>query len=278
MKKLKSYAVILLGLILTASGISLFYVPNKVVTGGVSGASTILFHTLQIPAGVTMAALNILLLLIGLKILGRKFIVQTLICSVLLSVIVDAFSLLPPLTENIFLATIFGAVLYGFGIGLTLIEGASTGGTDILGRIFQHFFPGMPIGRALLIIDASVILTSLVVFRNADLTLYGIIGLFISTFSIDLLIKMLNISKLAFIITDKGPEIAAFLTGTSPRGVTLVNVTGAYTNTEKYMLMCALKENELPAFQKKILSMDEGAFIIFSESQQIVGNGFHVYR
>ena len=225
-----------------------------------------------------MGILNLVLLICGLKILGKKFIGQTLVCSVLLSVMVDMLSFLPPLTENIFLATIFGAVLYGFGIGLTLIEGASTGGTDILGRIIQHIFPHMPIGKALLIIDAVVILTSLAVFRTVDIALYGIIGLFISTFSIDFLIKSLNISKLAFIITDKGPEIAAHLTSTSPRGVTLVEVTGAYTNTEKFMLMCALKETELPAFQKKILAFDSEAFIIFSESQQIVGNGFHVYR
>ena len=278
MKKLKSILIIFLGLILTAAGISLFYVPNKIVTGGVSGASTIIFHTFGIPAGVTMGILNLVLLICGLKILGKKFIGQTLVCSVLLSVMVDMLSFLPPLTENIFLATIFGAVLYGFGIGLTLIEGASTGGTDILGRIIQHIFPHMPIGKALLIIDAVVILTSLAVFRTVDIALYGIIGLFISTFSIDFLIKSLNISKLAFIITDKGPEIAAHLTSTSPRGVTLVEVTGAYTNTEKFMLMCALKETELPAFQKKILAFDSEAFIIFSESQQIVGNGFHVYR
>jgi len=278
MKRIKSYLVILLGLILTAAGISLFYVPNKVVTGGVSGASTILFHTFGIPAGVSMGVLNVVLLLFGLKILGKKFIGNTLICSILLSVIVDIFAKLPPLTENVFLATVFGATLYGFGIGLTLVEGASTGGTDILGRIIQYIFPHMPIGKALLIIDAVVIITSLAVFKTVDLALYGIIGLFISTFAIDLLIKMLNISKLAFVITDKGPEIAEHLTSTSPRGVTLIDVTGAYTNTEKYMLMCALKETELPEFQKKILAFDSTAFIIFSESQQIVGNGFHVYR
>lgn len=107
--------------------------------------------------------------------------------------------------------------------------------------------------------------------------MYGIIALFISTTSIDSLIRSLNISKLAFVITDKGGEIAHFLIGTSPRGVTLVDVTGVYSDRPKQMLICALKESELPEFPKKILEKDESAFIIYSESQQIVGNGFYTY-
>ena len=94
----------------------------------------------------------------------------------------------------------------------------------------------------------------------------------------DFLIQKLNISKLAFVVTDKGEEIAKLLISTSPRGVTIIDVIGAYTMTNKKTLMCALKENELPEFQRKILAVDSEAFIIFSESQQIVGNGFHVYR
>jgi len=191
---------------------------------------------------------------------------------------VQLFSYIPPLTENVFLASVFGAVLYGIGIGLTLIQGASTGGTDVLGRLLQCAFPHMKIGRLLLATDLTVILFSLIAFRNIDLTLWGIVALSISTAAVDWLISKLNISKLAFIVTGKGVEISKFLVSTSPRGVTLIDAVGAYTMEDKSVLMCALKENELPEFQKKILQIDSDAFLIFSESQQIVGNGFHVYR
>ena len=278
MKKIKQYLLILLGIILTSAAISLFYVPNKVVSGGVSGLATILFHTLGIPTAVSIWILNFILLAAGLKILGKSFTINTIIGSGLLSLFVQLFSYLPPLTEDVFLATIFGSLLYGTGIGLALVFGASTGGTDILGRIIQHFLPHMEIGRVLLIVDAVVIITSLIVFRMVDLAFYGIIALYLSTYAIDLLIKNLNISKLAFVITENGVEIASHLTSTSPRGVTIIDVVGAYTMEKKTMLICALKEHELPAFQKKILALDSEAFIIFSESQQIVGNGFHVYR
>jgi uncharacterized membrane-anchored protein YitT (DUF2179 family) len=116
------------------------------------------------------------------------------------------------------------------------------------------------------------------VFGELELTLYGIIALFISSFSVDFVINTLNVSKIAFVITDKGAEIADFLVSTSPRGVTLINATGAYTHTDKQMLFCALKESETAVFQQKILDLDPEAFIVFSVSERIKGKGFYLYK
>ena len=189
----------------------------------------------------------------------------------------NVLSYIQPITNNLVLATIFGAVLYGLGIGVVLAQGSTTGGTDILGRLIQHKFPQWKIGKILLGVDFSVIMLSYLTFKTTEAVMYGILALFISTTTIDYLMKCLNISKLAFVITDKGMEISELLVSTSPRGVTLVDVKGVYTDTHKQMLICALKENELPEFQKKILLKDEDAFIIYSESQQIKGNGFYIY-
>lgn len=282
MEKVKTGAVqyikIIIGIMMTAFAISVFYVPNKIVNGGVSGLSTILYHTFNIPASISYAFINIVLLIVAFKFIGKKFVINSLVGAGLISLFVEIFSYIPPMTDNVFLATVFGAIFYGFGIGLTLIEGASTGGTDILGRLVQYFFPHMKIGQLLLVIDSVVIALSLIVFKNSELVLFGIIALFLSTYSIDWLIRKLNISKLAFVVSDKGEEIAKMLVSTSPRGVTIIDVVGAYTMDNKKVLMCALKENELTDFQRKIHEIDETAFIIFSESQQIVGNGFHVYK
>ena len=243
-----------------------------------SGLSTILYHYAQIPPGLSFAVINIIFLLISFKIIGKEFVVKTIIGAANISIFVQLFSELPAMTSDVVLASVFGSLLYGFGIGLTLLSGGSTGVTDILGRLLQHFFPQFKIGKLLLIVDAAVILTSLITFGNINLTLWGIVALFLSTFAVDWLIQKLNISKLAFVVTSKGIEISDFLVATSPRGVTIIDVIGAYTMEKKTTLMCALKENELPEFQRKILEIDNEAFIIFSESQQIVGNGFHVYR
>lgn len=277
-KNIKVFLITVLGTAITGFSISTLLTPNKIVGGGVSGISTILFHVFSVSPGLSFALINIILLLGGIKILGKAFIFKTIVGAGLTSLFVQIFLYLPPLTENNLLASVFGGFLYGFGIGITFVAGASTGGTDILGRIMQYKFPYFKIGKLLLIIDSAIILTSLVVFKNMELTMFGIMSLFLSTYSIDWLIKKLNVSKIAFVISDKGNELSKLLISTSPRGVTLINAVGAYSDENKKMLFCALKENEVPEFQRKILLCDEKAFIVYAESQQITGNGFFVYR
>ncbi len=274
----KDLFLTVIGIVITSAAISLFLTPNKVVGGGMSGVSTILYHTLNFPPGITFGVLNVVLLLIGLKVLGWGFTVKTLFGAGLLSLLVQLFSYIDPVTDDVMLATMFGGVLYGIGIGLALVSGASTGGTDILGRLVQHRFPQMAIGKLLLFIDGMVIIASFIVFKEVELTLYGVISLFVSTFAIDWLVARLNVSTIAFIISDHGDELAKFLVGTSHRGVTIIDAVGAYTGEDKKMLFCALKEHETVDFKKKIEDIDPQAFTVFSESQKIVGNGFHVYR
>lgn len=278
MNKIKSVLYTIIGTAITGFAISVFLTPNKIVCGGVSGISTILYQTLSIAPGLTFAIINIILLILGVKFLGKEFTIKTLFGAGLLSLFVQLFSYLPAVTDNIFLASFFGGTLYGLGIGITFVAGASTGGTDILSRIIQYFLPQFPIGKLLLVVDGLVITASLVVFKDTELVLFGIFALFFSTFCVDWLIRKLNISKIAFVITDKGEEISNFLISTSPRGVTMIKAIGAYSSEKKKMLFCALKENEVPNFQKKILSIDKEAFIVYSESQQIMGNGFYIYR
>lgn len=276
-EKIKSYIIILFGVTLTGMAISVFLVPNKIVNGGASGLATVIYYTTGLKTSLANAMINVILLLFALLCFGWKFVAKTLFGIAMLTVQIEVFSHVPPITDNLMLAAIFGAVLYGMGIGIVLSQGSTTGGTDILGRLIQHKFPYWKIGKILLGVDLSVILLSFITFRATEGVLYGIIALFISSTTIDMLMKNLNISKLAFVITDKGTEISDFLIHTSPRGVTLVDVTGVYSNTPKQMLVCALKESELPEFQGKVLEKDESAFIIYSESQQIVGNGFYIY-
>lgn len=278
MTNLKSFLFIVLGTMTTGFAISVFLTPNKIVGGGVSGISTILFHTMNIPTGLSFIILNIGLLLLGIKVLGKEFVIKTLVGTGLLSLFIQIFSYIPFYTENTMLATVFGGVFYGIGIGISFVAKASTGGTDILGRIVQRLFPTMPIGKLLLVIDGIVIFISFVIFGRLELTLFGVLSLAISSFTIDFVIASFNISRIAFVISDKGDEISKALVSTSPRGVTIIDVVGAYTMDEKKMLFCALKENESVDFQRKILEVDNEAFIVFSESQRIKGNGFYLYN
>ncbi len=278
MSKLKSFILTIFSTMITGLSVGIFLNPNKIVSGGASGIATILFHTLSIPPGLTFMVINIILLIPGVFILGKDFTIKTLICSFLLSVFVQIGSLFPFYTQNTTLSTIFGGALFGIGSGISFAAGASTGGTAILGRLIQHRFPGMAISRILLVLDGIVILAALLVFREIELALLGILSLIIASASVDFVINNLNISKLVFVITEKGDLISEKLVSTSHRGVTLIDAVGAYSHTEKKMLFCALKENEIPKFLQKILSVDPDAFIVFSTSQKIQGNGFLIYR
>ena len=278
MNKKKSILLTLIGTMLTGFAIGSFLTPNKIVGGGASGISTIIYHTLGIQPGVSFFVINILFLIVGLKVLGKEFVFKTLLGISILSVFTEVFNLFPIYTDNLILAVIFGGALYGIGIGTAFAAGASTGGTDILGRIIQTKFSSVPIGKMLLFVDGIIILVSLIFFRNVELVLFGVLTLLISSYSIDLVINKLNVSKIAFVITDKGEEISKHLISTSPRGVTLIDVHGAYSDTDKKMLFCALKESETEAFQKKILSIDPMSFTVFAESQRIKGNGFYIYK
>lgn len=278
MKKLKLVLLRIFGAALAGFATSVFFVPNKIVCGGVSGIATILNHTLHIPAGITFAIINIVLILFSIKVLGKAFTIKTAIGAGLLSAFVQVFSYVPPLTDNVMLAVIFGGVIYGFGLGIVFATDSTSGGTDILGRLIQHKYPTMQIGKMLMLLDGVIITTSLCVFREIDLALFGIIALFISTFAIDWLISRLNVSSIAFVISDRGEEISKRLISTSPRGVTIIDVLGAYTGKPKKMLFCALKDIETTEFKKKILDIDSEAFVVFAESPQIMGNGFYYYR
>lgn len=278
MSKWKSVLYTVFGTMLTGFAISTLLTPNKIVGGGVSGLATVLYQTVGMAPGLTFAVVNLVLLIGAIFLLGRAFVVKTLLGAGLLTVFVQVFSYLPPITDQVFLAALFGGVLYGLGIGMALAAGASTGGTDIVGRMIQHGLPRFPIGKLLWIIDGVVIAISWVAFRNTELVLFGILTLFVSTFVVDWWIRRLNLSRIVFVVTDRGADIARRLVSTSPRGVTLLHAVGAFSETHKDVLFCAMKEQEIPAFQGKILEMDPHAFIVYAESQEIMGNGFHIYR
>lgn len=278
MSKLKSMLLTVIGTMITGFGVGVFLTPNKIVGGGATGLSTLLYHTFGFEPGLSFFVINIIFLILGLKVLGKDFVLKTLVGTFCISIFVQIFSYIKVPVSNLTLATLYGGALYGIGIGLSFAAGASTGGTDILGRIIQTKFSHIPIGKLLLFVDGVIITISLIIFKDVELVLYGITALLISSYTIDFVISKLNVSRLAFVITDKGEEISRKLVTTSPRGVTLIDVKGMYTNTEKQMLFCALKESEAEEFQKKILEIDNTAFIVFSESQRIKGNGFYLYK
>lgn len=278
MKSAKNYLVMLVGVAIISAATGLFFLPNKIVSGGVSGISTVLFHLFGLQPGITFAVLNAVLLVIGYKVLGKTFVVRTLVASLGMSFFVQLFSDLPSITNDLFLSCFFGSVMYGVGTALALVSDSSTGGTDIVGRLLQKKASHIPIGKILLVCDGVIILISLVVFREIDLALYGTVSVVVSTFVIDFFIHRLNVCALVLVVSDSGSEISKSIVDNIKRGVTVADVVGAYRNSKTKLLICAIKEKQIPVFEKLVHEIDSSAFIIYTESTHIVGSGFNVYK
>lgn len=278
MKKIRKYFIVALGTMLMAMGISLFYLPNKIVGGGVSGVSTVLYHAFSIPADISLLIINMVLFVICAFVLGREMFFGSLFGIVTVSLFIRLFGFFPQATDNVILSMVYGGFLYGAGAALALSQGASTGGTDIVGRLLQYIFPQAPIGKLLLLVDGIIILVSFIVFKETELLLCGIIALVISTFTVDYIIDMLNISALISVVTDKGEEIAKQLIKDSKRGVTMLDGKGAYSNEKKQLLIYAVKKSETERVTKTIKQLDKDAFVILSESKKIFGRGFNTYK
>lgn len=282
MKNLKKttykYVVILVGSLLFSLSVNLFTLPSKIVTGGVSGIATVLYFLYGWSPGVVVGLTNIAIGLFAYKELGRKFIADSLVGIIAIPFFMELTSNLKPFCNNLMLNCIFGGILCGIGIGLTFSQGSTTGGTDIVSRISQKKMPSFSVGTLLGTIDFLIILVSYLVFGNIELTMYGIITLFISSWIIDSIIAKLNSGVVAYIITTKEKEMKMKIFSELDRGVTVINAKGGYSNDDRKILMCVMKKKELEKLKKLMEMVEEQSFVIVSPSTEVQGEGFKYYR
>lgn len=288
------YLMIVVGSIITAGSINIFLVPFKIAPGGVSGIATVLYYVSngKFSVGITMLVLNIPLFILGMRFIGRKFVIKTLFGTVLLSLIID---LSEPFTstfaqkigdmsqgviysQDILLYSLFGGFLMGLGLGLVFRSGATTGGTDLAARIVNHFLPIFTMGETLLIIDTSIIILAAVAFKSFQLGLYAIVTLFISSKVIDAILEGVNYAKAVFIISDHSEHISAKILNNLDRGVTALEGTGMYTGNNKKVLLCILNRGQIPVLKNIVKSIDHNAFIILADVREVLGEGFKTYE
>ena len=255
-------------------GFRVFLYPCGIMTGGITGLSMILSRFTGISVGVLTALLNIPIFLAGWQVLGRGFLFGSLLGTALLSLLTDAFGFIAPITREPFLACIYGGLLAGAGMGLVLLSGASTGGSDIIAILLRRYRPNMNIGQLILLFDALIISLYAVVFRNYDSALYSAIAIFISSKIIDGILYGFSRSKFAFIISERSDEIRAALLDKLQRGVTVLYGRGGYTGKDRNVLLCAIHRGQIVALKRIIRSIDSHSFIITVDSSEIIGSGF----
>lgn len=271
---LREYLGITLGCILTAVGLIVFLIPNKIAAGGVSGIATVVYYLFGFPVGTMMLVLNIPLFVVGVKVLGRRVGFRTLYGILALSVSINVLEpLLRTLTHDPLLATLYGGALSGVGLGLVFRSRGTTGGTDLIAALLHHFFPAISIGQGLLITDAFVIGLAGLVF-NAELALYAVVALFVSSKIIDLVQEGFNVSKAVFVISDHSDAIRQDILQKMGRGVTTLRGMGGYTGREKNVLLVVVSRAEVAELKELVHHIDPGSFVILTEVHEVMGEGF----
>jgi len=269
-----NYLLVTIGAIFTALSLVLFTVPNKIAAGGVSGVATILYHMFGFNVGIVILIINIPLFILAVYVLGGSIGAKTLWGILVMSFSVEFLSpFLEPVTYEVILASIYGGVLGGLGMGLVFRGGGTTGGTDLIAALTSYFFPHFSIGQGLFLIDGVVIALAGLVF-DVELALYAAITIFVSTKLIDIIQEGFNISKSVFIISDKSQIIKNSILSNMRRGVTALKGYGGYSGKEKDVLLVTINRAEITKLKNLIREIDQNAFVVLNEAHEVLGEGF----
>lgn len=275
-KRLKETLYVTLGAFILAISVNLIFLPNQIVAGGASGLSIVLNELFGWNVALTLYAINIPLLILCFLLLGKDVGLKTIYGSLINPFFIAITGSLPPLTNSIFLATLYGGVLTGIGLGLVFRGNASTGGSAIISQIVNKYFK-ISLGVSVFVVDGFVIATALFVFTK-DTVLFSLISLFIIGRVIDRVQVGVLRSKNLFIISDKYEAIHQMFIKELDKGVTLLPIEGGYTQKQGKIIMTVIPEKEFMAIKEAILAIDETAFFVALDASEVNGRGFSVKR
>ncbi|MDD2277543.1 MAG: YitT family protein, partial [Bacteroidales bacterium] len=279
------WSLIVIGAFILASGFVFFIDPHRIAPGGVYGIGIVLHYLTEglfswapegLPIGAVGLALNIPLTIIGIKLLGPRFGIKTVIGFILTSFFIDAQHWLfgyNPLVDDVLLSAVFGGVLIGFGLGLIFKAKATSGGSDIIAMIIAKY-TRLPLGQLMIYVDSAIVLIALVAFKDWKIPLYSWIVIYITGKVIDMTIQGVSYDKTLFIISNKYEEIGEMLINDIERGGTLISGIGMYKGQEKKIIFTNVSRREVYMIRDFIVKVDPDAFITVIDANEILGNGF----
>ncbi|AQL57019.1 YitT family protein [Abyssicoccus albus] len=271
-EKLKRFFFITLGAILMAVALELFLVPNNVLDGGIVGISIITSHLTKIKLGLIIFLLNIPFFFLGYKQIGRTFALSTLYGITILSISTALLNPIEPFVSEVFLATIFGGVILGIGVGLVIRYGGSLDGTEILAILLNKKSP-FSVGEIVMLFNLFIFIAAGFVF-TWESALYSMISYFIAYKSIDIVVQGLDESKSVWIISDEYEEIGDTINDRLGRGVTYLSGEGAYTGDDKKVVFCVITRLEEAKLKDIVLEIDPSSFIALGNITEVRGGRF----
>ncbi|MCX6233088.1 MAG: YitT family protein [Bacteroidetes bacterium] len=277
-KWFRDYSLITIGSFAVAMGYVFFITPYKIVPGGVYGIAIVLHYLTGLPVGLLALCFNIPLTIIGVKILGPRFGVKTVVTFFLTAIFVDLQTYFVgndplKLSHDILLSCVFGGLVIGIGVGLILKAKATSGGSDVISMILSKFTK-LPLGHSIMIVDSTIVLTSLVAFGDWRLPLYSWITIFVVSKVVDTVLQGISYDKTLFIISDKHEEIRKKILNDIHRGGTIIKGEGMYNGSEKHIIYTVVNRRELAMLEEYISQIDPNAFLTVINANEILGQGF----
>ncbi len=263
---------IVVGCLIGAAAYPLFLDPGKIAPGGLTGVAMILKHLFGWEIGVTSLILNIPLFVVGYRTMGRVFAFRSLAATILFSLAIDLLKL-PAMDVEPILGTLYGGILLGVGLGFILRGGATTGGTDMAARLVHKYLPFLSVGMFLFLIDCVVVLAA-AIFIGSSEALYALICIYVSGKAVDMVMLGLSKNKACFIISQAWETISRRLLHEMERGVTQLTARGAYTGTDRPVVLCVLPPQEVARLKEIVREEDERAFMFITEAHEALGEGF----
>lgn len=267
-------AGLVVGSFIMACSTAFFLLPNKLSTGGFSGLSTIVYYLFHIPVGTVMIILNLPLFFIAFFRVGKKFFIKSIVGTILLSVFIDILEKFPAVTNDRFLACIYGGIIMGIGTAIILKVDGSTGGSDLLSYVVRSFNDKFRSGDLIIAIDTVIIILSIFIFKEIEIGLYSVIAIYLMGKMIDIVFEGVNFTKVLFIISDKYDEIANIIGNDVQRGSTAIYAKGMHSNKNKMMLFCVGSRKEIIRIKKIATNVDDKAFIVIFNAREAWGQGF----
>lgn len=269
---IKKYMVLIIGSLIYSAGLEIFLVPNNIIDGGIVGISIMASYLTGIPFGVYMVVLNLPFLYLGYKQIGKTFAISTIVSIIALSIFSEFLEPVPQITEDYFLAAIFGGIIAGAGVGLVIRQGGSLDGTEITAIILDRK-TSFSVGEVVMFFNLFILGAAGFVF-GWDKAMYSLVAYFIISKMIDVVLKGLDESYAVMIVSDEYEEIADALMHRLGRGVTYLHGQGAYTGDDKQVLYCVVTRLEVVKLKEIALEKDETAFVTINPVHDIVGGRF----
>ena len=269
---IRDYLYVLIGSAIVAISFNMFLLPTKVASGGVSGISTITYNLFGWEPAFVQWAFNIPLFIAGVLLLGTHFGIKTAVGTIFFPFVVFLTSDWSPWTHDPLLGALFGGIGVGLGLGIVFLGKASTGGTDLAAQIVNKY-TGLSLGTCVAFIDGLIVLAACLVF-DIEQGLYALIGLYVTSKTIDLVQVGMNRSKTVMIITNHEAEVRRAILEEVDRGVTRLSAHGGYTENERPVLMCVVDQTEFTKLKQVVQQIDHQAFVVVMDAAEVLGEGF----